>query len=457
MTNKNIKNYILIKEKLYFVLFISLFYMNYCYIEIPFKPLKVRGISKYRNITFDEPLINNNKKLFNTTILTSEGGTKLNDNFLFLGTIKIGSNNQQFNLVLDTGSYIIWVPKQGSKDKYTITNHFDPSKSTSSTNTKQSFTQKYGTGYCDGYYYKDNILYIGSNKANMKFGVADNTDFEVNGADGIIGLAHMYYDSSLSFIHNLKNSKIIDSLSFSFLFEGEIDIPMSGKLILGKHKHFSNKNVTTCPLINKGETTDIYWACEISSVVIENLNSEKSTSNKKYNIIFDTGTNRIMLPLAYYEDLKSKIKKYGCSGIRESSGYLIECPNNSPIQFSFKINGYIYTLPLEFSYYSYYNNRIRSLVIFTDEFAIIGSPFFVVFHTLFDKDNEKLRFYTEYKNIVKKDSMSFATIIGIIAVVLVVLIILGCLIYRIVIWKRAKRAANDIPSSNYTGYNNNFL
>ena len=142
---------------------------------------------------------------------------------------------------------------------------------------------------------------------------------------------------------------------------------------------------------------------------------------------------------------------------QRSSGYLIECPNNSPIQFSFKINGYIYTLPLEFSYYSYYNNRIRSLVIFTDEFAIIGSPFFVVFHTLFDKDNEKLRFYTEYKNIVKKDSMSFATIIGIIAVVLVVLIILGCLIYRIVIWKRAKRAANDIPSSNYTGYNNNFL
>ena len=83
--------------------------------------------------------------------------------------------------------------------------------------------------------------------SNMKFGVADNTDFEVNGADGIIGLAHMYYDSSLSFIHNLKNSKIIDSLSFSFLFEGEIDVPMSGKLILGKHKNFSNKNVTTCP------------------------------------------------------------------------------------------------------------------------------------------------------------------------------------------------------------------
>ena len=113
-----------------------------------------------------------------------------------------------------------------------------------------------------------------------------------------------------------------------------------------------------------------------------------------------------MLPLAYYKDLKTTIKKFGCSGIGEDSSYLIECPNTCPIQFSFKINGYIYTLPLEFSYYSYYNNKIKSLVTFTDEFAIIGSPFFLAFHTLFDKDNEKLRFYTEYENIVKKDSMS---------------------------------------------------
>ena len=209
MKNKNIKNYLLIKEKLYFVLFISLFYMNCCYIEIPFK-LKIRGIYKYRNITFDEPLINNNKKLFNTTIL-------------FLGTIKIGSNNQQFNLLLE---YIFWGPKQGSKDKYTITNHFNPSKSTSASDTNQYFKQQYGTGYCDGYYYKDYILYIGSNKANMKFGVADNKDFEVNGADGIIGLAHMLICIMIHHFHlfifkEFKNYRFFIFFLFLFYLKGK--------------------------------------------------------------------------------------------------------------------------------------------------------------------------------------------------------------------------------------------
>ena len=53
----------------------------------------------------------------NRTIFINEGKTILNTGILFLGNIKIGSNSQSFNLVFDTGSYIIWVPKLDSNDR----------------------------------------------------------------------------------------------------------------------------------------------------------------------------------------------------------------------------------------------------------------------------------------------------------------------------------------------------
>ena len=61
---------------------------------------------------------------------------------------------------------------------------------------------------------------------------------------------------------------------------------MEGKLILGKNKDFSSKNVRTCPLINTRNIKDIYWACEVSSFIIESVDSKKEESNRKYNMIF---------------------------------------------------------------------------------------------------------------------------------------------------------------------------
>ena len=231
------------------LLITSFFYLNHCVIEIPFKPIKVKGIPKYRNIKLEEPFVDKNLTIkFNKRFLSSQGKATLNTDYLFLANIKLGSNRQSINLVLYTGSYILWVPKKDSIDKHKIENHYNPSQSTTSFFTQQSFEQNYGTGCCSGYYYIDNIEYTDNKKFKMAFGAADETDFEVEGSDGIIGLAHKYYEESLSFIYMLKNAKVIDSLCFSFKFDGNIKAPMSGKLILGKHKDFSSSKTKSCPL-----------------------------------------------------------------------------------------------------------------------------------------------------------------------------------------------------------------
>ena len=65
--------------------------------------------------------------------------------------------NQDFNVVLDTGSINLWVPKVDSNDAHKIVNHFDPSIGGTATKTNEKFTVQYGTGSTEGYYYSDKI------------------------------------------------------------------------------------------------------------------------------------------------------------------------------------------------------------------------------------------------------------------------------------------------------------
>ena len=112
-------------------------------------------------------------------------------NSLFVAPIKIGG--QDFNVILDTGSVNLWVPKIGSKDQAIIAHHYDPSKSSSSSSTSETFEIQYGTGSTKGNYYSDYINFITNSAYNVLFGAATETVFDVEGADGIMGLAKNYY------------------------------------------------------------------------------------------------------------------------------------------------------------------------------------------------------------------------------------------------------------------------
>ena len=67
---------------------------------------------------------------------------------LFVARMQIGG--QDFDVVLDTGSINLWVPKIGSKDKVNITHHYDPKKSSASSSTSETFEITYGTGSTKG-------------------------------------------------------------------------------------------------------------------------------------------------------------------------------------------------------------------------------------------------------------------------------------------------------------------
>lgn len=328
------------------------------------------------------------------------GTVKKLDCLLFAAPIEI-EKDQKFNVILDTGSVNLWVPKIGSEDKYNITNHYDPNKSGLKTATSDEFEITYGTGSTKGVFYKDKINFF-NYIFYVKFGVATHTNFDVDGADGIMGLSKKYEATEYSPIWTMFANKDISSKSFSIKYFSEDNVQM----YLGdEHEDFKDENNTsTCQLLHHTTYDNLVWTCKLYSFGLFN-NDKNLTSNAScgYNFLFDTGSNTMMLPFETLDQLKDDLSKYNCYYGLSKNGYQIFCEdeNNLPDVF------------IEVGNYALFLNNKEMYGIFTDEkrdkdvfalnilfmksitISLIGQPFFKLFHTKFDYENKVLKFYSD--------------------------------------------------------------
>ena len=328
----------------------------------------------------------------------------IDKNNLLVGKIKIGSANQEFNLILDTTSWLSWVPLEGSKDQYPIQNHYNPEQSTTSKKTDKAFQLDHSGYYCEGEYYEDELQFIDNKKFNFKFGVANETKFNPEEADGILGLAYDFNEEKLSFINSLKISGITDSLSFSILLNDDKTINgIKGTMYIGKHEDFSKNETVSCPL--KFDKSKKYWAYNLKSFGLYNSVNEIN-SNKTYQVIFDTASNVIVLPLKYFQDINKNLSLYECKyvtfGEFENPIYKLACTNKEKLpNFKLKLNGQNFLLTKDYIFYEK-ENVYYSKIIFNGENGIIGTPFFSIFHTMFDKEKKMLRFYPKSPEYIER-------------------------------------------------------
>ena len=398
--------------------FLFLFPSYSYYIQIP---LKIFNESYSRNYSFKE----SNYHIANLRQITQKMKSckerKKNkplysylnslDNNLLSFEIKIGSDKQKFNVIIDTGSSILWVSGEGSEDKdVQITHHYNPKTSLTSKKTNFTYKIRYGSGYSLGYYYYDQINLFNNIDDNyniyMNFGVANKTIFKVPGADGIFGLGRgaMLNNSP---IFCLKNKSFIDKAGFSIKYNYKLK---NAILYFGEeHEDFRNKKIGFCPLLTETFKEKNFWSCKLFSfgILYKELNS---TINLNLSIIFDTGTNSIVLPRYILSFLYKKLNKIDCS-INENSLEIssIICYNKNKLpDIVLEIGDYYLTLSktnffheqtLQNKTVVYYLN-----IYFEDgiENGIIGLPFFYEFHTRFDLEKNEMKFYHSNSKKINK-------------------------------------------------------
>ena len=390
-----------------FILFLTNLSLIYNIIEIPLYPLKVQGDFKYRHfIKKYGDLFPENELLSYYENIDSE----INPGLVFQSQVKIGSRSQIFNLLIDTGSYAVWVGKIGCYGQNNITNFYEPDKSITRINMNEIFFFYYGTGQAYGYYYLENVEYIPNSLITMKLGVADAAYYEIPGCDGIMGLSRIYNDERESIITMLYKRKYIDSRAFSIKFEGNFEGGTKGSMFLGIHDDFSKNETISAPLVN--ETLSEKWKINITSFGLKNNKYKTRSSEKPTPIEIDTGSNVFYLPMQYFEDIKNDLGKFDCQIEDEShiKRMRFKCDKNGNYpDFQFIINGYIFTIPKENAYFIKDNDKehLYSKAIFINmPMYLIGSAFFHHFHILFDMDADDLKFYPINKDLMQKDGES---------------------------------------------------
>jgi hypothetical protein len=104
--------------------------------------------------------------------------------------MEIGSPGQKFDVILDTGSHLLWVPSTSCTNCPTDYRKFDSQASSSTVPLPLREHIRYGRGEVEGYYAMENVSFQGLQSRMNLLLVDQQTDTEHSQADGIMGLSN---------------------------------------------------------------------------------------------------------------------------------------------------------------------------------------------------------------------------------------------------------------------------
>lgn len=264
-------------------------------------------------------------------------------NAQYYGAISVGTPPQTFQVIFDTGSSNLWVPKIncvhcgnpffGKKSKY------DHDKSTSYTKDGTEFNIMYGSGSVNGYFSSDSITLaddlIIKDQSFAEIQDAGGLGFlyALGKFDGILGLGFtsISVNNVMTVFENAIQQNIVEQPIFSFY----IGDNSPGELTFGGYD--SSKFVGELEYVKLYSAT--YW-----SIVLDSIQAGDYTTNNDKPIIgiVDSGTSLIAGPT---KDIKAIAAAVGAKP-SFTGQYTIDCKdvNNLPA-VSFTINKKVYTIP----------------------------------------------------------------------------------------------------------------
>ncbi|CAK9682686.1 unnamed protein product [Candida parapsilosis] len=254
--------------------------------------------------------------------------------------VSVGSNKQEQQVVLDTGSSDFWVVdssascQKGNCKQYGT---FDPHSSTSFKSLGSSFSIGYGDKSSSiGTWGQDTIYLGGTSITNQRF--ADVTSTSVN--QGILGVGRVETESANPPYDNvpitLKKQGKIKTNAYSLYLNSPG--AATGTIIFGgvDNAKYSGK------LIEEPLVSDRYLAVNLKS-----LNYNGDNSNAGFGVVVDSGTTISYLPDSIVDDLANKVGAYLEPVGLGNELYFIDCNANPQGSASFTFdNGAKITVPL---------------------------------------------------------------------------------------------------------------
>ena len=310
--------------------------------------------------------------------------------------LTVGSNNQTFNLIFDTGSSIMWFyDKECIGCQYN--NSFNKSESKTYQNSTTEKNLSYLSGLLKGNISMDNIQFAGIKIQQFKFVLIHYSTLKVK-FDGIIGfnkLTNKMPGESITFIDQLFDKRKIEKKKFL------CDIKNTGKIYIGEiPEHLSKHEVIG--FVSKRSGND--WWVNFEKLIVKNKTYELNETEQ--NIILDSGTNGLLFPLNlldYFKDnLFNELINEKICQIKNDTQIKIahfECVENILKNKTFLSNNISFSIgnnSINLAMNDLLNKNDYSFnLYFSDYFKqlILGIPFFETHSILFDKETESITIY----------------------------------------------------------------
>lgn len=308
------------------------------------------------------------------------------------GRIGIGTPEQTFKVLFDTGSAEFWVPSVACHvAQCTSRNRFDRrDSSTFAFVGYERFDMSYVKGRLQGDVAVDTLTIGKELLDEHPFGLADYIapkSFEEADFDGICGLCTSDYSSMRgpSLLEHLKAKRIIDEQIFSFYFE----TLTKGALTLGYYDEKYYNGELNWLRTSSGSRGHNQWEIRLDNFLIGN--DEHDVGRAK--AILDSGSNMILMPQAYFKKLTESL------GARRRMSHLweIECSSRRSLpSIGFILDGVEFTMtPSDYTIMDEDRTCILSIVPYSGamggkSYWILGDPFLRKYYSVFDAERNKI-------------------------------------------------------------------
>jgi Eukaryotic aspartyl protease len=268
-------------------------------------------------------------------------------NAQYYGSISIGNPPQSFEVIFDTGSSNLWVPKVGcthcGNPLFGKKSKYDHSASDSYKTDGADFEIMYGSGSVSGYFSQDSVVLADDiTVTGQRFGEIEDAGglgmaYSFGKFDGILGLgfSSISIDGATTVFENAIAQNVLDQPIFAF-YLGDNG---PGELTFGGYDptKFEGDELTYVKLI-----AATYWEIALDSVSSGSYHAKPNPDGKPITAIVDSGTSLVTGPRAEIAKLAKSIgAKANIVG-----EYTVDCETIDQLpDVVFRIDGNDYAVP----------------------------------------------------------------------------------------------------------------
>lgn len=306
----------------------------------------------------------------------------------YYGPIHIGSNNQKFTVIFDTGSSNLWVPSSQCKTLSCLPHEkYHSDQSSTYKKDGRELEIQYGSGKISGFLSNDQVNLGGLTVKEFVFGEVTHLtlNFGVAHFDGILGMAWsaISVDKIPTVFDQMISQGLVDDHSFSFYLTQKPSQETGSALVLGG----VDSKYYTGDFTYHDLTEETYWKISLDEILIG-----KIPVSGRLNGIVDTGTSTLVGSLSVVAPILvdiGAVEEIDCSRIPS-------LPN-----LTVKIDGTSYVIPpqnyiLQVTMFQQTQCVVGIMSLnFPPSFGktmILGDIFIKTYYTHFDVANKKVGF-----------------------------------------------------------------